>query len=60
MTSIPPQLLKNLEPVPVPQLEIEDYSVVVVHERERSRFLAGRRRVDRVGFVVEYAGDQLE
>jgi len=37
---VPPQLLKNLESVPVSQLQIENDSVVFVHQRQRARFLA--------------------
>jgi len=57
---VPPQLLKNLESMPVSQLEIEDDSVVVVYQCEGSRFLSGRGSVYGVGFVAEHTGHQLQ
>src|SRR5687768_4414375 len=55
-----PQLLKNLEAVPVAKIEIEDDSVVVVDQRESSRFLSRRSEVDRVRLVAEYALHEIQ
>jgi len=44
---------------PVSQLQVENDSVVLVHERQRARFLAGGRRVYGVCFVAQHARDEL-
>ena len=58
--SVPPQLLEDLKTVPVSQLQIENYSVVVVDERQRPCLLARGRHVHGVRFVAEYTGDELQ
>jgi hypothetical protein len=55
-----PQLLQNLEAVPVAEVEIEDDPVVVVDERKRARLLARRREVDCVRLVAQHAFHQVQ
>src|SRR5688500_2301219 len=55
-----PQLLEYLEPVSVAKMEIEDDSIVVVHECKRSRLLAGRSKVDGVCLAAQDAFHEVE
>jgi hypothetical protein len=60
MSSVASQLLEDLEPVTVSELEIENDSIVLVDHRERSGFFAAGCDVDGVGFVPQHALDQFQ
>ena len=54
------QLLEDLETVTISELEIEDDSVVLVHQRQSACLLAGGRRIDGVRFIAQDPRDQLQ
>src|SRR5689334_14730669 len=60
VTAVSPQLLQNLKPVSVAQLQIEDDAVVLVDECEGARFFARRSGIDGIALVAQYARNQLQ
>ena len=60
MTAVPPQLLKNFEPVPVPELEVEDDAVIFVDERKHPGLFTRRSGVDGVRFIAQHTRDELQ
>src|SRR5258706_990097 len=60
VSAVAPQLLQDLESMPVAKLKIEDNSIVVVHEGESTCLFARGRHVYGVGFVAKHSGDQLQ
>jgi hypothetical protein len=60
MSSVASQLLEDLEPVTVPELEIENDSIVLVDHRQRPGLLAAGCDVDGVGLIPQHAHYQLQ